>query len=58
MLPSGDVVGRGAILVDQQTFTGTVNQVVFDLTPTPQTTDEHELHQHAAVQAVGLGAAG
>jgi hypothetical protein len=38
-------------------FTGTVKNVVFDLKPTT-VAKENELHQHAAVQAVGGGAAG
>jgi arylsulfatase len=36
-------------------FTGTVKGVVFDLKPH---SNEEELHAHAAVQAVGAGAAG
>jgi len=38
-------------------FTGTVNEVVFDLQPI-QHEAEKALHEHAAVQAVGQGAAG
>ncbi len=38
-------------------FTGTVKQVVFDLKPAPHS-KEQALHEHAAVQAVGQGAAG
>jgi arylsulfatase len=38
-------------------FTGTLRKVVFDLKPT-STQDEQALHEHAAVQAVGAGAAG
>ena len=38
-------------------FTGTVKKVVFDLHPTSHE-DEKALHEHAAVQAVGAGAAG
>jgi hypothetical protein len=38
-------------------FTGTVSRVVFDLKPAPHA-KEHESHQHAAIQAVGQGAAG
>ena len=38
-------------------FTGTVKQVVFDLHPTTHE-DEQALHEHAAIQAVGAGAAG
>jgi hypothetical protein len=38
-------------------FTGTVREVVFDLKPVhPEA--EQALHEHAAVQAVGQGAAG
>jgi arylsulfatase len=39
------------------TFTGTVKQVVFDLHPSAHE-DERALHEHAAIQAVGAGAAG
>jgi len=39
------------------TFTGTVKEVVFDLKPADQEA-EQALHEHAAVQAVGQGAAG
>ena len=38
-------------------FTGTVKRVVFDLHPTAHV-DEKALHEHAAIQAVGAGAAG
>jgi hypothetical protein len=38
-------------------FTGTVKEVVFDLKPVPPEA-ERALHEHAAVQAVGLGSAG
>jgi arylsulfatase A-like enzyme/uncharacterized membrane protein len=38
-------------------FTGTVKKVVFDLKPATHE-DEKALHRHAAVQAVGQGAAG
>jgi arylsulfatase len=38
-------------------FTGTVKKVVFDLHPTSHE-DEKALHEHAAAQAVGAGAAG
>ncbi len=38
-------------------FTGTVKRVVFDLKPATHE-NEQALHQHAAVQAVGQGAAG
>jgi arylsulfatase A-like enzyme/uncharacterized membrane protein len=38
-------------------FTGTVKKVVFDLTPATHD-DEQALHEHAAVQAIGHGAAG
>ena len=38
-------------------FTGTVKEVVFDLKPT-QPEAEMALHAHAAVHAVGQGAAG
>jgi arylsulfatase len=38
-------------------FTGTVKEVVFDLTPVPPDA-EKALHEHAAVQSVGRGAAG
>jgi hypothetical protein len=38
-------------------FTGTVREVVFDLKPVPPDA-EKALHEHAAVQAVGRGAAG
>jgi hypothetical protein len=38
-------------------FTGTVKEVVFDLKPVPHDA-EMALHAHAAVQAVGQGAAG
>ncbi len=38
-------------------FTGTVKNVVFDLKPASHGT-EQELHEHAAVQAIGQGAAG
>lgn len=40
-------------------FTGTVKNVVIDLNPKPLTHDEEmALHQHAAEQSVGAGAAG
>jgi arylsulfatase len=38
-------------------FTGTVKEVVFDLKPVPHEA-EKALHEHAAAQAVGRGAAG
>jgi arylsulfatase len=38
-------------------FTGTVKKVVFDLKPAAHD-DEKALHEHAAVQAIGHGAAG
>jgi hypothetical protein len=38
-------------------FTGTVQKVVFDLKPTTHE-DEKALHEHAAMQAIGQGAAG
>jgi arylsulfatase len=38
-------------------FTGTVRNVVFDLHPAAHE-DEQALHEHAAIQAVGAGAAG
>lgn len=38
-------------------FTGTVEEVVFDLKPVHQDA-EKALHEHASVQAVGQGAAG
>ena len=38
-------------------FTGTVKEVVFDLKPT-HAEAEQALHAHAAVNAVGQGAAG
>ena len=38
-------------------FTGTVKTVIFDLKPTGHE-DEKTLHEHAAIQAVGGGAAG
>jgi arylsulfatase len=38
-------------------FSGSVKRVVFDLKPAPHGT-ERELHEHAAVQSVGAGAAG
>ena len=38
-------------------FTGTVNQVVFDLKPSTHD-DERSLHEHASIQAVAGGAAG
>ncbi len=38
-------------------FTGTVRNVIFDLKPLPSA-DAQALHEHAAVQAVGAGAAG
>jgi hypothetical protein len=38
-------------------FTGTVKQVVFDLKPAPIEA-EKALHEHAQMQAVGVGAAG
>jgi len=38
-------------------FTGTVKQVTFDLHPATHE-DEKVLHEHAAMQAVGQGAAG
>jgi arylsulfatase A-like enzyme/uncharacterized membrane protein len=38
-------------------FTGTVKKVVFDLKPAAHE-DEKALHEHAAVQAIGHGAAG
>jgi arylsulfatase len=38
-------------------FTGTVKEVVFDLKPVAPEA-EQKLHEHAAVQSVGRGAAG
>jgi arylsulfatase len=38
-------------------FTGTVKKVVFDLKPAHHEA-EQQLHEHAAMQAVGQGAAG
>jgi hypothetical protein len=38
-------------------FTGTVKKVVFDLKPA-HLEDEQDLHEHAAMQAVGQGASG
>ena len=38
-------------------FTGTVKNVVFDLTPATHE-DEQALHEHAQIQALGHGAAG
>ena len=38
-------------------FTGTVNDVTFDLKPVHHDA-EKALHEHASVQAVGQGAAG
>ncbi|MFF4028107.1 hypothetical protein ACFYY5_35225 [Nocardia elegans] len=38
-------------------FTGTVEEVVFDLKPV-HVDDEKALHHHAAAQAIGQGAAG
>ena len=38
-------------------FTGTINEVVFDLKP-GSVKDEHALHEHASTQAVAHGAAG
>jgi len=38
-------------------FTGTVKKVIFDLHPATHE-DENALHEHAAIQAVGQGAAG
>jgi hypothetical protein len=54
---SGLVVDRAYEDKAPYAFTGTVNQVVFDLQPAPHTKDQG-LHQHAAVQAVGQGAGG
>jgi arylsulfatase len=39
------------------TFTGTVKEVVFDLKPVHPDA-EKALHEHAAIQTVGQGAAG
>jgi arylsulfatase len=62
---SGMDIGRdNGLVVDLEyeaqapyAFTGTVKQVVFDLQPAHHEA-ELELHQHAAAQAVGAGAAG
>ncbi|HXX89021.1 MAG TPA: sulfatase-like hydrolase/transferase [Acidimicrobiales bacterium] len=62
---SGMDVGRdNGLVVDREyepkapyAFTGTVTQVVFDLKPATHE-DEKALHEHAAMQAVGRGAAG
>jgi len=62
---AGMDVGRdNGLVVDREyedkapyAFTGTVKQVVFDLAPVHQEAEE-ALHEHAAVQAVGQGAAG
>jgi arylsulfatase len=62
---AGMDIGRdNGLVVDRQyedkapyVFTGTVKQVVFDLAPIHHDA-ETALHEHAAVQAVGQGAAG
>jgi hypothetical protein len=62
---AGMDIGRdNGLVVDRQyedkapyAFTGTVKQVVFDLQPVHHEA-EKALHEHAAVQAVGHGAAG
>jgi arylsulfatase A-like enzyme/uncharacterized membrane protein len=62
---SGMDIGRdNGLVVDRAyedrapyAFTGTVKQVVFDLHPAAHE-DERALHEHAAIQAVGAGAAG
>ncbi|HUK71485.1 MAG TPA: arylsulfatase [Streptosporangiaceae bacterium] len=62
---AGMDVGRDNGLVVDRTyedkapyaFTGTVRKVVFDLRPATHE-DERALHEHAAVQAIGHGAAG
>ena len=64
---SGMDIGRdNGLVVDRDyegkapyAFTGTVKSVVFDLNPKPIShDDEIALHQHAAEQAIGAGAAG
>ena len=59
-----DISRDNGLVVDRRykdkapyTFTGTVKKVVFDLKPT-HTEAEQALHEHAAVQAMGHGAAG
>ncbi|MEZ0353882.1 arylsulfatase [Mycobacterium sp. pR1184] len=62
---AGMDIGRdNGLVVDREyedkapyAFTGTVKEVVFDLMPVPVNA-EQALHEHAAVQAVGQGAAG
>jgi arylsulfatase len=62
---AGMDVGRdNGLVVDRRyadkapyAFTGTVAKVVFDLTPAHHEA-EQDLHEHAAMQAVGRGAAG
>jgi len=54
---NGLVVDRGYEDKAPYAFTGTVKQVVFDLRPVHHDA-ERALHQHAAAQAVGEGAAG
>jgi arylsulfatase len=62
---SGMDIGRdNGLVVDRAyedkapyAFTGTVKRVVFDLHPAAHE-DERALHEHAAIQAVGAGAAG
>jgi hypothetical protein len=54
---NGLVVDRDYEAKAPYTFTGTVHEVVFDLKPAhPEA--EVALHEHAAIQAVGQGAAG
>jgi arylsulfatase len=54
---NGLVVDRAYEELAPYAFTGTVKEVVFDLKPVhPEA--EKALHEHAAVQAVGRGAAG
>jgi arylsulfatase len=54
---NGGVVDLGYEGKAPYAFTGTVKQVVFDLTPA-NLDEETSLHQHAAVHAVAAGAAG
>ncbi|CQD07764.1 sulfatase [Mycobacterium lentiflavum] len=62
---AGMDIGRdNGLVVDREyedkapyAFTGTVKEVIFDLMPVPVNA-EQALHEHAAVQAVGQGAAG
>ena len=54
---NGLVVNRAYEDKAPYAFTGTVKKVVFDLKPAAHD-DEKTLHEHAAVQAIGHGAAG